>query len=181
MKCIFGPVNSRRLGRSLGIDLFPSKICNLNCIYCEVGKTAVPVGQRGTYADPAGIAAEIDTVCADSRRMAEVDVLTVTAKGEPTLERGLGGILRHIKQKTTKPVAVLTNGTTLTDPEVQRDLMAADLVIPSLDAAREDSFRRVDRPIDGLALDTVIAGLTSFSHAYPGKLWLEILTGARRQ
>lgn len=88
MKCIFGPVNSADLAarhRS-----FPSKICNLNCIYCEVGKTAVPVGQRGTYADPAGIAAEIDAVRADSRRMAEVDVLTVTAKGEPTLERGLG-------------------------------------------------------------------------------------------
>ncbi len=175
MKCIFGPVNSRRLGRSLGIDLFSSKICNLNCIYCEVGRTASPVGERGDYSDIQAIAAEIDAVCADAARMAAVDVLTVTAKGEPTLHRGLGAILRHIKQRTEKPVAVLTNGTTLTDPEVRRDLLVADLVVPSLDAARPETFQRVDRPVAGLDLHEAIAGLTTFSHQYAGKLWLEIL------
>jgi wyosine [tRNA(Phe)-imidazoG37] synthetase (radical SAM superfamily) len=175
MTYIFGPVQSRRLGRSLGIDLFPGKICNLNCIYCEVGTTAVPVGHRAAFSPAAAILAEIDAVCADAQRMAEVDVVTVTAKGEPTLHSDLGRILRHLKTKTAKPVAVLTNGTTLMQAAVREALMAADVVIPSLDAAREESFRRVDRPIAGLRLDEVIAGLTLFSHAYRGQMWLEIL------
>jgi wyosine [tRNA(Phe)-imidazoG37] synthetase (radical SAM superfamily) len=175
MNCIFGPVNSRRLGRSLGIDLFPSKICNLNCIYCEVGRTASLVGERGDYSDIQAIAAEIDAVCADAERMASVDVLTVTAKGEPTLHSGLGAILRHIKQRTEKPVAVLTNGTTLADVAVRLDLLAADLVVPSLDAARAETFQLVDRPGAGFDLAGAIEGLKIFSHQFAGKLWLEIL------
>lgn len=175
MNCIFGPVNSRRLGRSLGIDLFPSKICNLNCIYCEVGRTASLVSERGEYSDIQAIAAEIDVVCADAERMASVDVLTVTAKGEPTLHVGLGAILRHIKQRTEKPVAVLTNGTTLADAAVRLDLLAADLVVPSLDAARAETFQLVDRPGAGFDLVGAIEGLRAFSHQFAGKLWLEIL------
>ncbi|WP_448873184.1 radical SAM protein [Desulfobulbus propionicus] len=175
MNCIFGPVNSRRLGRSLGIDLFPSKICNLNCVYCEVGRTQNPVGQRGPYSDTQALLAEIDLFCAESARLAEVDVLTLTAKGEPTLHRDFGEILRFLKHKTTKPVAVLTNGTTMTDPQVRAELLPADVVTPSLDAAREESFRRIDRPMAGLNLDEIIAGITTFSHAYQGALWLEIL------
>lgn len=175
MTYIFGPVQSRRLGRSLGIDLFPRKICNLNCIYCEVGKTVSPVGRRAPYSSTRPILAEIDAVCSDEHRMAEVDVVTVTAKGEPTLHSDLGLIVRHIKGATTKPVAILTNGTTLMRADVRQDLMAADVVIPSLDSAQAESFQRVDRPIDGLELEQVIAGLTLFSHEYPGKIWLEIL------
>ena len=109
MNCIFGPVQSRRLGRSLGIDLFRTKLCNLNCIYCEVGRTLAPVGQRSAYSDTTALLAEIDQFCADSSRLAEVDVVTVTAKGEPTLHSDLGRILRHLKQVTSKPIAVLTN------------------------------------------------------------------------
>ncbi len=175
MNCIFGPVNSRRLGRSLGIDLFPYKICNLNCIYCEVGRTDVPVGRRDVYADTSDLLAEIDQFCADSQRLAEVDVVTVTAKGEPTLHLDLGKILRHLKTRTNKPLAVLTNGTTLSDPQVREDLLPADIITPSLDAAREESFRKIDRPMPGMDLPDIIAGLQTFSHLYAGKLWLEIL------
>ena len=175
MNYIFGPVNSRRLGRSLGIDLFPYKICNLNCIYCEVGRTDVPVGRRDVYADTSALLAEIDQFCADSRRLAEVDVVTVTAKGEPTLHLELGKILRHLKTRTNKPLAVLTNGTTLGDPQVREDLLPADIITPSLDAAREESFRKIDRPMAGIKLPDIIAGLQAFSHAYSGKFWLEIL------
>jgi wyosine [tRNA(Phe)-imidazoG37] synthetase (radical SAM superfamily) len=99
----------------------------------------------------------------------------VTAKGEPTLHSGLGDILLHLKGKTDKEVAVLTNGTTLMDGDVCRSLMAADLVVPSLDAARLEGFLTVDRPAEGIDLDEVIEGLTLFSHAYRGKIWLEIL------
>jgi len=175
MDYIFGPVQSRRLGRSLGIDLFPRKICNLNCVYCEVGPTLSPVSQRAAYSSVRPICGEIDQWCADPGRLASVDVLTVTAKGEPTLHSGLGEILDQLKVRAAKPVAVLTNGTTLIDEEVRRDLMAADLVVPSLDAARDEGFARVDRPVGNLELGTVIDGLMLFSRDFPGKIWLEIL------
>jgi len=175
MKFIFGPVNSRRLGRSLGIDLFSDKICNLNCIYCEVGATASPVRQRALYTSTHAIIEEINTFCTDSRRLDSVDVLTVTAKGEPTLHRGLGEILRHIKRMTDKPVVVLTNGTTLMDRDVRQELMVADIVMPSLDSARFESFYTVDRPAAGIDLQEIIQGLTLFSREYRGRLHLEIL------
>jgi wyosine [tRNA(Phe)-imidazoG37] synthetase (radical SAM superfamily) len=175
MKCIFGPVNSRRLGRSLGIDLFSGKICNLNCLYCEVGTTVSPIRRRAAYTPTQAIIEEINTFCADSLRLASIDVFTITAKGEPTLHSGFGEILRHVKRVTDKPVAVLTNGTTLMLAEVRQDLMAADIVVPSLDAARSESFARVDRPAAGMDLQEIIDGLTLFSHEYRGRIWLEIL------
>ena len=175
MNFLFGPVNSRRLGRSLGIDLFREKICNLNCVYCEVGPTTVPVNRRGRYSPTREILAEITEFCADPHRLAAVDVLTVTAKGEPTLHLDLGVILRHIKSLTDKPVAVLTNGTTLADDEVREALQLADIVVPSLDAVRAESFSRVDRPARGLTVEAIINGLRDFSRAYRGRLWLEIL------
>ncbi len=175
MNFLFGPVNSRRLGRSLGIDLFREKICNLNCVYCEVGPTTVPANRRGLYSPTREILAEITEFCADPHRLAAVDVLTVTAKGEPTLHLDLGVILRHIKSLTDKPVAVLTNGTTLADDEVREALQPADIVVPSLDAVRAESFSKVDRPARGLTVEAIINGLRDFSRAYRGRLWLEIL------
>jgi wyosine [tRNA(Phe)-imidazoG37] synthetase (radical SAM superfamily) len=175
MNFIFGPVNSRRLGRSLGIDLFPRKICNLNCVYCEVGPTITPVCKRGVYSSVAAIMAEVDDWCGRPELLANVDVVTVTAKGEPTLHSELGVILRHLKEKCRKPVAVLTNGTTLMDEAVRQDLMIADIVVPSLDAARPASFDQVDRPAAGVDLKAVIDGLILFSLAFMGKIWLEIL------
>lgn len=175
MNFLFGPVNSRRLGRSLGIDLFREKICNLNCVYCEVGPTTVPVNRRGLYSPTREILAEITEFCSDPHRLAAVDVLTVTAKGEPTLHLDLGVILRHIKSLTDKPVAVLTNGTTLADDEVREALQLADIVVPSLDAVRAESFSKVDQPARGLTVEAIINGLRDFSRAYRGRLWLEIL------
>ena len=175
MNFLFGPVNSRRLGRSLGIDLFREKICNLNCVYCEVGPTTVPANRRGLYSPTREILAEITEFCSDPHRLAAVDVLTVTAKGEPTLHLDLGVILRHIKSLTDKPVAVLTNGTTLADDEVREALQLADIVVPSLDAVRAESFSKVDRPARGLTVEAIINGLRDFSRVYQGRLWLEIL------
>ena len=175
MNFLFGPVNSRRLGRSLGIDLFREKICNLNCVYCEVGPTTVPANRRGLHSPTREILAEITEFCSDPHRLAAVDVLTVTAKGEPTLHLDLGVILRHIKSLTDKPVAVLTNGTTLADDEVREALQLADIVVPSLDAVRAESFSKVDRPARGLTVEAIINGLRDFSRAYRGRLWLEIL------
>lgn len=175
MNYIFGPVHSRRLGRSLGIDLFSRKICNLDCIYCEIGRTVHTVCRRGFYTPVSAICAEIDVYCADPQRLAAIDVLTVTAQGEPTLHSGLGEILEHLKFVSNKPIVVLTNGTTLIDAEVRKALMAADWVEPSLDAVQPEAFCRVDRPARGLDVATVIEGLSLFSHEYGGKIGLEIL------
>ncbi len=175
MNHIFGPVNSRRLGRSLGVDLFQEKICNLNCIYCEVGATTRLTCERGEYVPTSDIIAEIDTWCQLREQVAELDFVTVTASGEPTLHTGFGTILAHLKTVTAKPIAVLTNGTTLSDQEICREMAQADVVIPSLDSALTDSFRRIDRPAKCLNMEQIIEGLVSFSHQYSGKIWLEIL------
>ena len=176
MKYLFGPVQSRRLGRSLGIDLFPDrKICNLQCIYCEVGPTGTLARRRALYTPTEEILTELDAFCADPANLAPIDVLTVTAKGEPTLHLGLGHILSHARTLAAKPVAVLTNGATLMLDDVRSELQSADIVVPSLDSVREESFTAVDRPAPGLDLTEIINGLTIFSHEYGGTLWLEIL------
>lgn len=175
MKHIFGPVNSRRLGRSLGIDLLPRKICNFDCIYCEVGSTTNLTCDRREYVPTGEIIAEIDEYCSDPGRMSQVDVVTVTASGEPTLHSGLGRILRHLKETAGKPVAVLVNGTNLNIPEVVDDLCQADVVVPSLDAALERSFRKLNRPARCIDLQTMLDGLVHFSQVFKGQLWLEIL------
>ena len=175
MNHIFGPVNSRRLGRSLGVDLFQEKICNLNCIYCEVGITTRLTCERAEYVPTEEIIADIDAYCRNPQRVSELDFVTVTASGEPTLHSGLGKILTHLKRVVAKPVAVLTNGTTLSDIGVCEELASADVVIPSLDSALPASFRKLDRPANCLDLQQIIEGLVTFSHQYQGKLWLEIL------
>ncbi|MDH5297542.1 MAG: radical SAM protein [Desulfobulbaceae bacterium] len=174
MKYLFGPVNSRRLGLSQGIDLIPSKVCNFNCIYCEVGPTVRLTCERREYFPTAEIIAEIDTLLADPAAAA-LDVFTVTASGEPALHSGMGRVIRHLKARTAKPVAVLTNGSLFHLAEVRQELMAADLVIPSLDAARSESFRKINRPASCTCLEEIIDGLVWFGREFEGKVWLEIL------
>ena len=176
MKHLFGPVNSRRLGLSQGIDLLPPKTCNFNCIYCEINKVPQLSCERGEHVPTGTILAEIDELLEDAARVRDLDVFTITASGEPTLHTGIGRIIRHIKEKTDKPVAILTNGSLLHLQEVQQDLLAADIVIPSLDAARQESFRRVNRPAKCSAdLEAIIKGIADFSRKFAGEIWLEIL------
>lgn len=175
MNHIFGPVNSRRLGRSLGIDLLPRKICNFDCIYCEVGSTTNLTCDRKEYVPTETIIDEIREYCSDPSRMELVDVVTVTASGEPTLHSGLGRILKYLKETTGKPVAVLINGTNLDEPEVVDALCQADVVVPSLDTAVEKSFRKLNRPARCIDIKKMIAGLVSFSQVFTGELWLEVL------
>jgi len=176
MKHIFGPVNSRRLGLSLGIDLLPPKTCNFNCIYCEINQAPKLSCKRGEHVPTEIILAEIDDLLANEERVRSFDVFTITASGEPTLHTGIGRIIRHIKEKTDKPVAILTNGSQLYLKEVRDDLSAADIVIPSLDGARPESFRKVNRPAKCSAdIETIIKGIADFSHDFSGEIWLEIL------
>ena len=178
MNYIFGPVNSRRLGRSLGIDLFREKICSFNCIYCEVGATVRLTCERAEYAPAGEIIAEIDNFFLHKERAAAVDFVTVTASGEPLLHSALGKIISHLKQRAGKPVAVLTNGTLLWEAQVRQELALADVVIPSLDSVLPTGFRKIDRPARCVDLEQLIEGLAVFSQEFTGQIWLEILFAA---
>lgn len=172
MSYLFGPVNSRRLGRSLGVDVIPRKTCTFDCIYCEVGRTTDLTLKRRPFAGEA-IVREIREYFQKAHIVP--DFITLAGSGEPTLNMEIGPIIAAIKQLTDIPVAVLTNGALLWQEEVRRALAAADVVLPSLDAAREETFRRINRPAPGLNLDQVLAGLRAFRQEYAGQLWLEVM------
>jgi wyosine [tRNA(Phe)-imidazoG37] synthetase (radical SAM superfamily) len=169
---LFGPVPSRRLGRSLGVDLIPPKTCPYHCIYCEVGPTTCQTRERFSYQTEAIIQEMADYLKAPGVRP---DIITLAGSGEPTLNQGLGRIIREIKAMSQIPVAVLTNGALLYLPEVRRELAAADVVLPSLDAAREETYRAINRPLPELSLESLLEGLTAFRREYRGRLWLEVM------
>ncbi len=171
-KYLFGPVPSRRLGISLGIDMVPKKVCSLNCVYCEVGVTTKHTTERMEYVRYDKVTSELDHYFANSP---DPDYFTFSGSGEPTLNSRIGDVIRFVKsRKPHIPVAVLTNGTLLYDEEVQRELMDADLLLPSLDAATKGVFEKLNLPAPGLDFEKYIGGLKSFSKKFRGKIWLEI-------
>jgi len=177
MTFFFGPVNSRRLGRSLGLDILPSKICSMDCLYCEVGRSPSTTCERREYIPVAQIHAAIDTLAKEKNATGwdGVDVVTVTASGEPTLHSALGEIIAHLKEAVPRPIALLTNGSLCHLPEVRNELSACDILVPSLDAATEHSFQAINRPDRNIDLDRLIGGLTDLSREYSGTFLLEIL------
>jgi sulfatase maturation enzyme AslB (radical SAM superfamily) len=163
---LFGPVNSRRLGRSLGVDLLPFKTCSLDCIYCECGWTTDRTIARGELVPTSKVIAELDDYLPANP---DVDYVTFSGSGEPTLHTGTGTIIEHLKRRYPKiKVAVLTNGTLLGDPVVQSEVAEADLVVPSLDGATETAFRGICRPADGVTVATVIDGMRRSAGSLPG-------------
>ncbi len=172
MSQIFGPVPSRRLGLSLGIDIIPFKTCTLDCIYCQLGRTTNKTIERRKYTASDEILRELEKVLREGER---VDYITFSGSGEPTLNPEIGKMITGIKEMTSIPVAVLTNGTLLYQPRVEADLLEADLVVPSLDGASEEVFRRVNRPHSSLTISEVIRGIKTFSRNFKGKIWLEIM------
>lgn len=177
MTFFFGPVNSRRLGRSLGLDILPSKICSMDCLYCEVGGSPSTTCERREYIPVAQIHAAIDTLVQEKNTTGwdGVDVVTVTASGEPTLHSALGEIIAHLKESVPRPVALLTNGSLCHLPEVRNELSACDILVPSLDAATEHVFQAINRPNRNIDLDRLIGGLTDLSREYRGSFLLELL------
>jgi len=172
-KYLFGPVPSRRLGMSLGVDLVPRKVCSLDCVYCEVGKTTKLTTDRKEYILFGKIQEELIHYFDHNP---DPDYITFSGSGEPTLNIRLGDVLDFIKKiKPDIPVAVLTNGTLLSDKEVRKSLLKSDIVLPSLDAATEEGFIKINRPAQGLKIEAYIQGLVDFRNEYTGKIWLEIL------
>jgi len=169
---LFGPVPSRRLGRSLGVDLVPKKVCTLDCIYCESGHTTRKTTKRKEYIRSADIITELEAWFDVNE---DPDYITFSGAGEPTLNAGIGDIIQHIKRmKPNLPVALITNGTLLSDPALQEELMEVDLLLPSLDAATQEVFELINRPDGALTAREHAEGLIRFSKRFPGKIWLEI-------
>ncbi len=168
---VYGPVPSRRLGLSLGVDIVPYKKCPLDCIYCQIGRTPETSIDRQVYI-PA------DRILTDVREKLsngiDADHISLGGSGEPTLNSDIGTIIRQIKEISAIPVAVLTNGALLGDPEVRNALSAADVVLPSLDAPDEAVFQRINRPHPEISFAALVDGLIAFRKEYSGQIWLEI-------
>ncbi len=171
---IFGPVNSRRLGLSLGIDLVPKKICTLDCIYCEVRETEFLTIERRPYIKADVCIRELERFFANHPYQ-QLDYITFAGQGEPTLNSEIGTVIKHIKNNYPFPVCVLTNGTLLSKKEVRLDLKQVDLVIPSLDAVTDKVFQKINRPQHSIEVNHIIDGIKQFRRDCHAKIWIEIL------
>ncbi len=166
---VFGPVPSRRLGRSLGIDLVPFKTCSYDCIYCQLGRTTCKTIARREWVPLADVVDQLQQGLSS-----RPDYITLSGSGEPTLHCQVGELVARIKQITDIPVAVLTNGSLLWHEDVRRQLLGADLVIPSLDAGDQTMFRLVNRPYEGISFEQMLDGLIAFRRQFGGRYWLEV-------
>jgi len=171
-KYIFGPVPSRRLGHSLGVDLVPYKVCTFDCIYCELGRTTVKTMERKEYYPVKEILKELSLKL---KEKIKIDYITIAGSGEPTLYSKIKELITEIKEITDIPVAILTNSSLLWDKNVREDIKDADLIMPSLDAGDEICFNKVNRPFKDLSFKKIIEGLIEFSCNYKNKIWLEVL------
>ena len=170
---VYGPVPSRRLGRSLGVDLIPFKTCSYDCIYCQLGPTTNRTVERREYVPTDTVLAQVQERLAGLA--APPDYITLAGSGEPTLHNGLGRLASEIKRCTDVPVAVLTNGSLLFEPAVADALAEADLVVPSLDAPGVSLWRHVNRPHPDLVWEQMIGGLETFTARFGGQVWLEVM------
>lgn len=168
---IYGPVPSRRLGLSLGVDLVPFKTCTYDCIYCQLGRTTHKTAERHEYVPMADVLSELEQKLADGPTP---DYVTLAGSGEPILHERIGELIGEIKKLTYIPIAVLTNGSLLWHREVQDALMEADLVLPSLDAGDEFLFHYVNRPLRKIAFDQMVHGIAEFTGRFPKPVWLEV-------
>lgn len=170
-KYLYGPVPSRRLGLSCGIDIVPLKVCTLNCIYCQLGKTVQTTIERKDHLPIEPVLAELKEALTEGL---EADFITIAGSGEPTLNSRLGELIDGIRKVTNIPIAILTNGTLLFRKDVRTDCAKADVVMPSLDAVDEQTFQRINRPHSIISIENLISGLCTFRKEFPGQIWLEI-------
>ena len=176
MKYIYGPVKSRRLGPSLGITLTPYKICSFNCVYCQLGRTPAPTRERKEYVKIEDVLEELRLWLVNNPASSkELCYITISGSGEPTLNLKIGELIRRIKQITPVPVAVITNSSLMDDLSVRQALLEASLIVPSLDAATQEVFEKIDRPHPQIKLENIIEGLVNLRKEFRGKIWLEVM------
>ncbi len=171
-KYVYGPVFSWRLGRSLGIDPLSQrdKVCSFDCVYCQIGRTKILTKKREVFVSAKKIIEEINSI-----PNLNVDYVTFSGRGEPTLAKNLGKMIRLVKKTRKEKVAVITNASLLWDKDVRKDLYGADFVIAKLDASSERVFKRVNCPAEGLEFAKVLGGIKNFLSEYRGKLALQIM------
>ena len=172
MKYVFGPVSSKRLGQSLGVDLLPPKSCTWNCVYCQLGKTKKFVSGRQEFFSRKEVLDEIREALTINKSL---DWITFVGSGETMLYKGIGWLVAEVKKLTNTPVAVITNGSLLYLPEVRQELLQADAVLPSLNAGSEALHDQICRPASGLTFQQHIDGLAAFRREYKGRLWIEVM------
>jgi wyosine [tRNA(Phe)-imidazoG37] synthetase (radical SAM superfamily) len=170
-KHLFGPVPSRRLGRSLGVDLTPFKTCTLDCIFCQLGRTTHQTLDRQEYVSVAGVTKELQEWIEAGGK---ADFVTLAGSGEPTLNTGFGEVLQFVRERTAIPTALLSNGTLFWQPAVREAAKRADVVKVSLSAWDQFSFEHVNRPHPDLSLRTIMDGFRVFRDGFQGKLWIEV-------
>jgi len=169
---LFGPVSSRRLGRSLGVDLVPLKTCNYDCVYCECGKTTVATNERQEFIPTGEVLSELSHFLTSSPAL---DYITFAGSGEPTLSRGIGRAIRFLKERfPAYRIAVLTNSSLLSDPGVRADLLPADVVLPTFSTVINETYHTMHRPVTGNDPALVLDGLLQFRQEYRGEIWLEV-------
>jgi len=169
---LFGPVLSRRLGRSLGVDLVSYKVCTFDCVYCEVGHTTAKTLQRQEFFPPSGIEEELKRFFSTNPVL---DYVTLSGSGEPTLSLSLGRVIGFIKTHfPAYPLAVLTNASLIWDRHVQQELLPSDVVLPTLSTVDEEIFRRIHRPSPGIYPGKILEGLREFRAVYRGEIWVEV-------
>ena len=168
---IYGPVPSRRLGLSLGLDIVPAKICTLDCVYCQIGRTTEKSAVRRDFLDVQAVLSELKHLLAQG---VHADYITIGGSGEPTLHARLGELIDGIRELTVIPVAIITNGTLLHRPDVRAECAKADLVIPSLDAGDAGAFEAVNRPVGDISIEKLVSGLAQFREEFTGQIWLEV-------
>ena len=169
---LFGPVPSRRLGLSLGVDLNPMKVCTENCVFCQVGRTTELTCERKEWVPTADVLAEFDRWVATGNR---ADYATLSGSGEPTMHSKFGAVMRHMKAAAKFKTALLSNGSLMWMPEVRRDAAWADVVKVTLSAWDEDSFRRIHRPAEGVTFERLLAGERALRKEFSGQLWVEVM------
>ena len=174
MKYFYGPVPSRRLGFSLGVDLTPQKTCSFDCVYCQVGKTPKTTLARFRSVDLNQLKEELRNIL---KKKPKIDYITFSGSGEPTLHKDLNKIIRTIKTitKNKYPICMITNSSLLYRKSIRKELKAVDIAVPSLDAADSVTFNKINRPDKRLTFKKIVGGLVAFRREFKGKIWLEVM------
>jgi len=176
MRYIYGPINSRRLGLSLGITLTPSKVCSFDCIYCQLGKTTIKTTDIKDYIPFNDILAELKSwIQNNSQQVDKINYITFSGSGEPTLNSEISQVIAEIKKIVSIPVCVITNASLLILPAVRKAISLADLLIPSLDAVYPRIFQKINRPLETIKIEDIIEGLISLRKEFRGRIWLEVM------
>ena len=176
MKYIYGPVNSRRIGFSLGLSLTPYKICSFDCVYCQLGRTTQLTIQRQEYLKIGEVIEVLRSWLKNNPQEAgRLNYITLSGSGEPTLNTKIADAIAQIKALVKIPVALITNSSLLADAAVRHSILSADLIVPSLDAAAQEVMKKIDGPADNIEVSDIIEGLVNLRKEYRGKIWLEVM------